>query len=67
MKKNNKGSEKNIQFNQNKARPDERDNLDSRKNEEQEFKADDITHNKKENRNNKQSKKEPETYGKRHE
>ena len=67
MKKNVKGSEKNIQFNENKTRPDERDNLDSRKNEEQDFKADDITHNKKNNRNNKQSKKETETYGKRHE
>jgi hypothetical protein len=67
MKKNNKGSEKNIQFDQNKPRPDERDNLDSRKNEEQDFKADDITHNKKDGRNNKQSKKETETYGKRHE
>jgi hypothetical protein len=28
-----------------KPRPDVRDNLDSRKNEEQDFKGDDITHN----------------------
>lgn len=32
----------------NSKRPDVRDNLDSRKNEEQEFKGDDVTHNKKE-------------------
>lgn len=32
----------------NNKRPDVRDNLDSRKNEEQDFKGDDITHNKKE-------------------
>ena len=29
-------------------RPDVRDHLDSRKNEEQNFKGDDVTHNKKE-------------------
>ena len=32
----------------NKPRPEIRDNLDSRENEEQNFKGDDITHNKKE-------------------
>ncbi len=32
----------------NKKRGNERDDLDSRKNEEQDFKGDDITHNKKE-------------------
>jgi hypothetical protein len=32
----------------NSKRPEVRDNLDSRKNEEQEFKGDDATHNKKE-------------------
>lgn len=36
-------------------RPENKDNLDSRKNEEQEFKADDITHNKKEVKNKKPS------------
>jgi hypothetical protein len=56
MKANIKASQKNIQFNQNKRRPDERDNLDSRKNEEQIFKADDITHNKKDTRNRQQKK-----------
>ena len=66
MKQNIKGSEKNIQFNQNKTRPGERDNLDSRRNQEQDFKADDITHNKKDNRNNGQSKNKLKTYGKRH-
>ena len=32
----------------NKPRPEIRDNLDSRENEEQHFKGDDITHSKKE-------------------
>ena len=40
----------NIQFNANRNRPDIRDNLDSRINEEQDFKGDDRTHNKKEHR-----------------
>ncbi len=31
----------------NANRPDIRDNLDSRKNEEQDFKGDDVTHNEK--------------------
>lgn len=34
-------------------RPENKDNLDSRKNEEQDVKADDITHNKKDNKNKK--------------
>jgi len=38
---------KKIKFNANR-RPDIRDNLDNRKNEEQDFKGDDITHNMKE-------------------
>ena len=41
---------KNIQFNTNKHRPDIRDNLDARINEEQTVKGNDITHNKKEHR-----------------
>ncbi len=43
----NKGKQqqqKNIKFNAYKH-PEIRDNLDSRKNEEQDFKGDDITHN----------------------
>jgi hypothetical protein len=38
------------QFN-NKQRPENKDNLDSRKNEEQDFKGDDTTHNKKDHHN----------------
>ncbi len=34
-------------------RPDTRDNLDSRNNEEQDFKGDDTTHNKKETKKDK--------------
>jgi len=41
-----------------KPRPEIRDNLDSRANEEQEYKGDDITHNEKDERNNKQQKKD---------
>ena len=67
MKEKKKGSKNNIQFDPNKSRPDEKDSLDSRKNEEQDFKADDITHNKKENHSNKSSTPGTETYGKRHE
>ncbi len=40
----------------NTSRPDVRDNLDSRKNEEQEFKGNDITHNKKETESEKKKK-----------
>jgi hypothetical protein len=45
---------KNIKFNTNKQ-PDIRDNLDSRKNEEQDFKGNNVTHNlkDKQNRSNK--------------
>jgi len=37
----------NTQFNKNRPSPEIRDNLDSRKNEEQDSKGDDITHNRK--------------------
>lgn len=57
MKNNIKPTGKSIQFNQNKPRPDVRDDLDSRKNEEQLFKEDDVTHNKKDTRNRQQKKK----------
>ncbi|WP_295128955.1 hypothetical protein [uncultured Chitinophaga sp.] len=43
--------------NNNVPRPEIRDNLDSRKNEEQEFKGDDMTHNKKDHKSEKQGKK----------
>ena len=39
-----------------RPKPDVRDDLDSRKNEEQDTKGDDITHNRKDTRNNKQRK-----------
>jgi hypothetical protein len=40
----------NTRFNVNR-RPEIRDNLDSRKNEEQHFKGDDVTHNEKDHHN----------------
>ena len=42
--------------NQKNHRPDVRDKLDSRKNEEQDFKGHDITHNKKETEGEKKKK-----------
>jgi hypothetical protein len=46
MKKNRiQVQKKNIKFNTNNKQPEIRDDLDSRKNQEQEFKGDDITHN----------------------
>jgi hypothetical protein len=39
----------NPKTNNNNHRPENKDNLDSRKNEEYDFKGNDITHNKKEN------------------
>lgn len=51
MKKNKaEPSKKNIRINTNKQ-PDIRDNLDSRKSEEQDFKGDDVTHNTKDRQN----------------
>lgn len=43
------------QYNRNKVSPEIRDNLDSRKKEEQEFKGDDMTHNQKPHHNKKPS------------
>ena len=45
--------QKNIKLDRNKHRPENKDNLDSREGEEQQFKGDDITHNKKEHQNQK--------------
>jgi len=45
MKKNTSG--KNPKASGNRTNPENKDNLDSRKNEEQDFKGDDVTHNKK--------------------
>lgn len=41
----------NTMFDTNKPRPEIRDDLDNRKNEEQDFKGDDIIHNQKEHKN----------------
>ena len=41
----------------NMPRPEIRDNLDNRKNEEQDFKGDDVTHNKKAQKDDKPKKK----------
>lgn len=43
----------NTQFNANKNRPENKDDLDSREGEEQEFKGDDTTHNQKTHKNKK--------------
>ena len=48
----------NTQFNKNKKAPEVRDNLDSRKNEEQDIKGDDITHNRKDHHGKQQKPKE---------
>ena len=48
----------NTKFNSNKHRPENKDNLDSREGEEQQFKGDDITHNKKEHKTEKRNKKD---------
>jgi hypothetical protein len=45
----------NIRYNINKHRPEIRDDLDSREGEEQHFKGDDITHNRKSHRSKKHS------------
>ena len=39
------GTTKNVHYNVSKQRPEIRDDLDSRKGEEQHFKGNDITHN----------------------
>lgn len=46
----------NTKFNENKQRPEIRDDIDSREGEEQESKGDDITHNKKEDKSKKPGK-----------
>ena len=50
MKNNPNANNKNGQLNNNKHRPENKDNLDSRMNEEQQTKGGDVTHNKKEHR-----------------
>ena len=51
-----KNKKPNIQFNANKRRPENKDDLDSREGEEQLFKNDDITHNKKETKSTRKNK-----------
>ena len=51
-------TKQNKQTNSKIPKPEIRDDLDSRENEEQQVKGSDITHNKKETRNNKQRKKD---------
>ena len=45
----------NKSFTGHRPRPDTRDDLDSRKNEEQDTKGDDVTHNRKEKRNDRKN------------
>ena len=49
-------NKQNKQFIGHRPKPEIRDDLDNRKNEEQEEKGDDVTHNVKDNRNNRQKK-----------
>ena len=53
MKKISQTKNENIQFQAKKKRPEVRDDLDSRKNEEFDFKGDDVTHNEKETKKDK--------------
>lgn len=48
----NTNMQKSGAINNNKRRPENKDNLDSREGEEQETKGDDVTHNKKETKEN---------------
>lgn len=49
MKQNNNNAGTQVQQNSSKRqRPENKDNLDSRANEEQDYKGNDVTHNKKE-------------------
>lgn len=49
-------NKQNKQFMGHRPKPEIRDDLDSRETEEQDNKGDDVTHNKKDNRNNRQRK-----------
>jgi hypothetical protein len=50
-------NQQNKQGMSHKPRPEVRDNLDSRRNEEQDFKGDDLTHNNKDTKDDKLKKK----------
>lgn len=49
-------TKQNKQFVSHMPKPEIRDNLDSREGEEQDTKGDDVTHNRKDDRNNRQRK-----------
>ena len=49
----NRAEKENVSDNVNKHRPEIRDDLDSREMEEQHYRGDDVTHNKKSHRNEK--------------
>jgi len=49
--------EKNVRFEQNRPMPQIRENLDSREGEEQIFKGDDVTHNRKDHHHEPKKKK----------
>jgi hypothetical protein len=49
----NQEGRENIRYNTNKHRPEIRDDLDSREDEEQDYKGDDVTHNRKPHHNEK--------------
>ena len=49
----NQAGRKNVPYNANKHRPEIMDDLDSRENEEQHYKGDDVTHNQKPHHNQK--------------
>jgi hypothetical protein len=51
-----RNKKENITFNANKHRPENKDNLDSREGLEQDYKGDDITHNRKETKSDRKSK-----------
>jgi hypothetical protein len=56
MKSNNPQTpNRNTHFNANKKRAENKDNLDSRERQEQNFKGDDVTHNRKEQKSRKDS------------
>jgi hypothetical protein len=46
-----KNPNQNIKFDRNRHRPENKDDLDSREGQEQLYKGDDVTHNRKERKN----------------
>ena len=54
----NQAGRENVSYNVNKHRPEIRDDLDSREMEEQHYKGDDVTHNRKSHRSQKHTTKD---------